>query len=198
MSRAHDDLQRYLTCYEGRLFDRPATRNRNSFTKEDIDRVRYLSIRCSPRFTDWLLGPVGRSATRPLLRAIPPQADIGDVTPEAFERTLGPSSPAWELWTVLYEGLAEYQENLRGGTLVAAGKLLHGKRSGLIPIYDSRIHAALGVTNRNIWEAFWYVMRDEEVRHGLHALQASVFPEAETLTLLRVLDIVAWMSLETG
>jgi len=131
-----------------------------------------------------------------LLRAISAQADISDVTPEVFDRTLGPGSPAWELWTVLYDGLTEYHLNRRAGTAVTAGKLLHSKRPGLIPIYDSRIHRALGVTNRNIWEALWYVMQDAEVRRGLFALQASVFPEAQGLTLLRVLDIVARMSHE--
>jgi len=196
ISRAHAGLERYLTSYEGRLFDHPYSRDRNSFTQEDIDRLVHLSVRCSPRFRNWLLRPEGRSSTRPLLRAIPADADIGEVTPEAFDRMLGPASPSWELWTVLYDGLTKYQVNRRAGTAVTAGKLLHGKRSGLIPIYDSRVHRALGVTNRNIWEASWYVMRDEEVRQGLLGLQASVFPEAIGLSLLRVLDIVVWMSLE--
>lgn len=53
----------------------------------------------------------------------------------------------------------------------------------------------LGVSHRDIWEAMWCVLRDRWVRQSLLDLQTSV-KEAAGLSLLRVLDIVLWMSVK--
>jgi hypothetical protein len=155
--------------------------------------VENLSVRCSPRFRNWLLGSAGQRQTHNLLRRIRHNLPIADVHPEHFEKTLGPTSPAWELWVLLYEKLTQLQTSRRGGTVATAGKCSMVKRPKLISIYDSRIRTALGVTNSNIWEALWCTIRDDQVRIGLRAIQNSV-PGASHLSLLRVLDIVAWMS----
>jgi hypothetical protein len=48
---------------------------------------------------------------------------------------------------------------------VTAGKLLHGKRPRLFPIYDDKaVKPALHVTQRTVWEAFWCVFRHSDVR----------------------------------
>jgi hypothetical protein len=49
----------------------------------------------------------------------------------------------------------------------------------------------LGVTQDNIWEAMWCVMRDPEIRRRVEEIRSAV-PKASDLSILRVLDIVAW------
>lgn len=190
---AQNHLLSYLTSYRGRLFNAGAPSPANSFTAGNLAQVEHLSVRCSLAFQRWLLGSAGQKQTGALLEKIDPDLDIADVEPCDYDRVLGPGSPSWELWTLLYGKLSQHQVSPRDGTIVTAGKLLHGKRPKLIPIYDSRIRSALGVSNRNLWEAFWCVMRDAEVRKALLSLQAS-FPQAGHLSPLRVLDIIAWMS----
>jgi hypothetical protein len=66
----------------------------------------------------------------------------------------------------------------------------------LIPIFDrARISKALGVDHRHSWEAVWCALRDPEVQSRLQDVQASV-AGADDLSLLRILDIVVWMSRE--
>ena len=73
---------------------------------------------------------------------------------------------------------------------------MHGKRPRLIPIYDQGgIGEALDVSHRDIWEAMWCVFRDPGIRRSLQDLQGDVM-EAASLSLLRVLDIVLWMSVK--
>jgi hypothetical protein len=66
----------------------------------------------------------------------------------------------------------------------------------LIPIYDQkRIGSIPGVTQRNVWEVMWCARRDDEIRQRLEVLKKKV-TEATELSLLRILDIVIWMSRE--
>jgi hypothetical protein len=82
------------------------------------------------------------------------------------------------------------------GKYVTASKLLHDKRPRLIPIYDrGGIGEALDVSHRDIWEAMWCALRDPGIREPLVELQANV-DDAADLSLLRVLDIVLWMSVK--
>ena len=82
------------------------------------------------------------------------------------------------------------------GKYVTASKLLHGKRPRLIPVYDrGGIGEALDVSHRDIWEAMWCALRDPEIRQSLVELHADV-DDAADLSLLRVLDIVLWMSVK--
>ena len=65
-----------------------------------------------------------------------------------------------------------------------------------IPIYDrGGIGKALDVSHSDIWEAMWCVLRDPGVRSSLQDLQGDVM-QAAGLSLLRVLDIVLWMSVK--
>jgi hypothetical protein len=106
---------------------------------------------------------------------------------------LGPDSAAWQLWQLVFDKQQGARSSGRG---VTAGKLLHAKRPRLVPIYDrARISKALKTDHGHFWEAVWCALRDPEVRSRLRHIQASV-DEAGDLSLLRVLDIVAWMSRE--
>src|SRR5216683_2140594 len=95
---------------------------------------------------------------------------------------LGPDSPAWQLWQLLYD----MQQGARSaGRGVTVGKLLHDKRPRLIPVFDrKRISKALAIDHRHFWEAIWCDMRDPETRARLRDIRASV-DQAAHLTLLR-------------
>ena len=51
------------------------------------------------------------------------------------------------------------------------------------------------MSHRDIGEAMWCALRNPEIRRSLLELQADV-NDAADLSLLRVLDIVLWMSAE--
>jgi hypothetical protein len=128
-----------------------------------------------------------------LLRAIPQDLDIWEVPRSDYDSRLGPGSAAWQLWQLAFEKQKGARSAGRG---VTAGKLLHAKRPRLIPIFDrARIGKALSVDHGHFWEAIWCALRDPQVRSRLRDIQGSV-DEAADLSLLRVLDIVVWMSRE--
>lgn len=191
--RAAADLKRYLTHYGGKDFDELADRKSlNEFTVRDFRAVRTLSVCVRDSAKNWLRG-AGRDKIRVLLDQIPAEFDIWDVKPEEYEMTLGRKSPAWKLWEILYDKQAGARHAGRG---VTAGKLLHGKRPRLIPIFDrKRVAAALKAKRSHFWEAIWCTMRDPEIRQRLEEIQREV-SEASGLSLLRVFDIIVWMSSE--
>ena len=52
-----------------------------------------------------------------------------------------------------------------GGRGVTAGKLLHGKRPRLIPIFDrARVAVAVRAPSSHFWEAIWCAMRRPEIQ----------------------------------
>lgn len=189
--RAVPDLRLYITTYPGRRFDREIDHQvADDFTLQDLRAVRHLGVSVSFTTQEWLVGE-GREEVRLLLQSIPSNLDIWEVPREDINAMLGPGSPAWRLWKILSEKQQESKSAWKGGT---AGKLLHGKRPRLIPIYDqSKIGRKLGVSRSGIWEAMWCALRDPEVRQSLRVIQADV-DEAAHLSLLRVLNIVVWMS----
>jgi hypothetical protein len=191
--RAVTDLRHYLTSYGGRRFDELADRSKPcEFTVNDFEAVGKLNVSVLLSARDWLIGD-GRDEVRALLCQIPADLDIWDVEPEEYQAILGQESPAWKLWEILYH----LQEGARhAGRGVTAGKLLHGKRPRLIPIFDrARVAQTIGVAHLHFWEAIWCALRDSGIRDGLRAVQAEV-TEASGLSLLRVLDIIIWMSTE--
>ena len=92
------------------------------------------------------------------------------------------------------------------GTIVS--KVLHRKRPDLVPLYDSRIwtaYTAAGSIPRvshRTWvefmELFCAKMRDDirENRDEFLTLQKTAAEQGADLTLLRILDILVWMSSE--
>lgn len=189
--KAADNLRRYLSSYGGAQFDRLTDRLLlDEFTLADFKAVHELSVSVLYTARQWLLGE-GRDQVQQLLHDIPADLDIWEVPADRFDSVLGPDSPAWRLWQII----SDRQDGAGfAGKHVTASKLLHGKRPRLIPIYDrSGIGEALDVSHRDIWEATWCALRDREVRQSLVKLQADV-DDAVGLSLLRVLDIVLWMS----
>ena len=126
--------------------------------------------------------------------AIPDDCDIWNIAPADYDSHLGPGSPAWQLWRLVFD---KQKGARRAGRGVTAGKLLHAKRTRLIPNFDrARISKALSIDHQHFWDAIWCTLRDPEAVSRLRAIQASV-DHAAGLSLLRVLDIVAWMSQES-
>jgi Family of unknown function (DUF6308) len=191
--RAAADLHRYLDSFTCAKFDQLADRlNPDEFTDRDFRAVRKLNVSVLRSAQQSLLGDAKPEVTR-LLRAISDDLDIWDVAPADYDSRLSPDSPAWQPWQLVFDKQKGARSAGRG---VTAGKLLHAKRPRLVPIFDrARISKALSIDHRHMWEALWCVLRDPDVRSRLCAIQASV-DQAAGLSLLRVLDIVAWMSQE--
>ena len=92
------------------------------------------------------------------------------------------------------------------GTIVS--KVLHRKRPDLIPLYDSRIwtaytiSGAIGRGSHRPWvevmQALCHSMRSDLANNRAEfvALQASAKEHGADVTLLRILDILVWMSSE--
>ena len=191
--RPVQDLRRYLTSYGGASFDHLTDRGAcDEFTREDFLAVRRLSVSVLGTARTALRGEA-LPQVRQLLGAVPVDLDIWDVPPGDYDAVLGAHSPAWQLWQMLFDLQKGARSSGRG---VTAGKLLHGKRPRLIPIFDrKKISVVLAIDQRHCWEAFWCIMRDSRIRTRLQDIQARV-GQAAALSLLRVLDIVVWMSQE--
>lgn len=190
--RAQDDLHRYITTYRGGRFDPKVDRaHPNEFTDKDFRAIWHLSVYFLHSAQLWLRGE-GLETVRALLGSIPDDRDIWEVPPQEYAAMLGPDSKASKLWKTL---VARQDGARHAGKYVTAGKAMHGKRPRLIPIYDREgIGRAIpGITQRNIWEVMWCALRDKEIRERLLQIKAGV-PVAADLSLLRVLDIVIWMS----
>lgn len=189
--KAAGNLRRYLSSYGGAQFDRLTDRLVvDEFTQADFRAVHELGVNVLHTARQWLLGG-GRVRVQRLLQDIPADLDIWEVPADRFDSELGPDSSAWRLWQII----SDLQDGAGfAGKYVTASKLLHGKRPRIIPIYDrSGVGQALDVSHRDIWEAMWCALRDPEIRQSLLELQADV-NDAASLSLLRVLDIVLWMS----
>jgi hypothetical protein len=188
-----DNLHRYFSSFGGARFDKLVDHQAvDEFTVADFKAVHELNVSVLRTAQEWLRGE-GRPHVQQLLRRIPADLDIWEVPADRFDGELGPGSPAWHLW----ELIAHRQDGAGfAGKYVTASKLLHGKRPRLIPIYDrGGIGEALDVSHRDIWEAMWCALRDGGIRLSLQDLRAGV-NEAAELSLLRVLDIVLWMSIK--
>jgi len=183
--------------YSGGAFDREVDHGHpNEFTQKDFDAVARLKVHVVKSAQLWLSGE-GKAEANHLLEDIPQDVDIWNVAEDHYAKVLGEDSPAWQLWKLL-EGLQQEGQARRAGTGVTAGKLLHGKRPRLIPIFDREVvEPELHVTDRNVWEAFWCTLRNVDIRERLNEIRESV-PEAAHLSTLRVLDIIVWMSVKAG
>ena len=191
--RAPHDLRRYLRRPGGGQLERLADYGTpDEFTDNDFRAVQTLSVSALHAARQWLRGD-GREQVRCLLQAMPRSLDIWGVEPEGCSAVLGPGSPAGRLWALLYEKQAGARS---AGRAVTAGKLLYVKRPRLIPIFDrGRVAKVLNPPRSQFWEVMWYALRDPGIRQKLQDLQSRV-SESSGLSLLRVLDIIVWMSVE--
>lgn len=122
-----------------------------------------------------------------LLRQIPADCDLHDLSTTEFERILGMNSPGQDLWNLLRGGIGMHR--------VATFKLLARKRPRLCPIADSRTEAVLS-RQHNWWRAWHLALSSSsdlvtEIE-TIRRIAAEATPDSAGLSILRVADIVLW------
>ncbi|MFI1990762.1 DUF6308 family protein [Actinoplanes sp. NPDC020271] len=191
--RAPGDLAAYFAetgerRYTGRRFDafadggdQPAVRD--VITPEDLLAVQALSA-VIPAETMFALldGELGRQMTE-LLARVPTDLELG--TRDA-RKQVGNQSAVSEAWSLL--------RDRPDVGFVRAGKLIARKRPHLIPVYDRVIRCLYGRPQQ-----VWLRLHDRLAGDGarLRGELAALRTRAELpprLSLLRVLDVVLWMS----
>ncbi|SCG16634.1 hypothetical protein GA0070610_2906 [Micromonospora echinofusca] len=186
------DLKRYFghageSAFTGGQFerlggggDRPETCN--LVTAEDLIAVELLSVRVPPRTAlDLLQGALGEAVSAEL-GEIPTTVALGH--PGALP-LVEKGQGAYRAWRLLRKA--------DGIGWVVAGKLLARKRPHLVPVYDEVVACAFR-TRKDFWR--WLHGRLGE-RDGILAERlADLRRQAElpdTISLLRILDVVMWM-----
>ncbi|WP_242625638.1 DUF6308 family protein [Streptomyces sp. BK022] len=151
-------------------------------TAEDLVAVQMLSVTVPAQVSlDLLEGPPGRALSE-LLSRIPADADMVEV--DAAQLDTG--SAADQAWRLL--------RRADGVGWVKAGKLLARKRPRLIPVYDNVVKCLLGWPP-HFWLPLHTALRADD--HALHHTLLDLRKRAgvpETVSALRVCDIVLWMA----
>jgi hypothetical protein len=149
-------------------------------TAEDLVAVTMLSVHVPGDVALQLLeGDLGPSISRHLAH-VPRDASISD--PAAAE-LFAPSSHARVAWDLL--------EKPHGMGWVITNKLLARKRPQLIPVYDGVVHCAFGKPT-GLWNWLLAMFATGELEQLLMSVRAAA-GVAETVSPLRVLDVIVWM-----
>lgn len=175
--------------YSGSRFESVAAMNPdpNTIGLADFVAVSMLSVNVPGEAALRLLGPDSSNINR-LLSQIPVDLDIVDADPSS----LGGESPAAQLWSVLRQG--------RDGVgRTTTSKLLAAKRPRLLPIWDSFVEIATGLDTSDNWRKFQYVLVEDDRRlwKWLQSLRSEVKTLPPTVSELRILDVLLWMSVKS-
>lgn len=192
VERAARPVQTYgAGGYTGSAFDTYGHNDPIRITGDDLIAVSMLSIQIREQGNSSLrpssictLERLAGSITE-LLAAVPADRGLHTLTASEFDRWLGPGSAG----DVLYRLLRNQAEIPR----VAVYKLLARKRLALFPIRDTVVEKALGQTTDPWWRPWWETLAgDPELVAHLGEIRRR--SGAEHLSLLRVADIVVWMT----
>lgn len=177
--------------FTGAAFDTYGRNDPVRITGDDLIAVSMLSIQIrehsnaalrpsSIRTLDSLAASIAK-----LLAALPADRDLHTLREAEFDRWLGPGSSGDDLYWML--------RKQAGIPPVAVYKLLARKRLGLFPIRDSVVSKAVRQTADPWWRPWWEALAGdpEIVAHLDRIRQVS---GAGHLSLLRVADIVVWMT----
>ncbi|EMY33262.1 hypothetical protein D477_015763 [Arthrobacter crystallopoietes BAB-32] len=162
----------------------------NIITAEDLLAVSCLAVHVRAQASIALLGPLADTVSQ-YLADLPSDVALGDLSESEFEKLLGRTGPAQELWDLLRQ---------KGGIRwhigeTTATKILARKRPHLFPIVDHVVRSRTGV-KRDFWRT-WY--QELHSNNGEASPLTSWLEDVRTkagqpdLSLLRVLDIVLWM-----
>lgn len=177
--------------YTGSQFELLADRaHPDEITAQDLVAVGALSVTVPIRAALWLLSDDGRSAVTSLLRQVPADLEIWE--PDAA-RYLSREGEMWRLWDELDSAYWPGRRAGNGMGRTLKSKLLAAKRPRLVPVLDRVVCDALPSTG-DWWEAFRAALADAETRRLIADATASA---PDTVSLLRRIDIVVWMS-ESG
>ncbi len=194
---ASDLLKRYYSLredgrprYTGSRFESIAASNADPdvLAPADFVAVSMLSVDVPAKAAIRLLDRDAAMISE-LLQKIPVDVDLVDAEPSH----IGKDSAATQLWNVLRNG----HDGL-GRTRTS--KLLAAKRPRLLPIWDSFVQKATGLDTLDYWAKFQSVLGDEQraVWRWLCDLRALDIGVPQTVSELRLLDILLWMSVETS
>lgn len=181
--------------FTGRHFDSfaPQDRQINEFTAADFYAVSALSVTVPTKAGFPILDRNGDVDFGHFLQQVP-DVNIEDISSrDEFEKVLGEASEATILWDLLCRNNKGDKKWDIGPT--TASKLMHRKRPGLIPIYDSVIKSVLNDKSKTNWQHWWEALAGDqgaELRARANALREAIGKE-DHLSLLRVLDVVLWM-----
>lgn len=191
VERAAGLVRTYCAAYTGAAFDTYGRNHPVRVTGDDLIAVSMLSIQIREQSNAALRPSSIRTLERlagavtELLAALPTDRDLHTLSNSEFQRWLGPGSAGDVLYWLL--------RTQAGIPRVAVYKLLARKRLALFPIRDTVVEKALGQTADPWWRPWWETLagapdikaRIEEIRRGSGASHVS---------LLRVADIVVWMT----
>lgn len=176
--------------YTGSRFETVAALNSdpNTIAPADLVAVSMLSVNVPAQAAIRLLGPDAARISE-LLSQIGESVDIVDIESEA----LCANSPAGELWNVLRRG----RDGLGPTT---TSKLMAAKRPRLLPIWDTFVERATGLDTVDYWAKFRSVLTADEKRiwKWLGDIQSPASNVPKSVTKLRILDVLLWMSVATG
>lgn len=112
----------------------------NRITAQDLIAVSMLSVHVPAQAALGILADLAKDFER-LLQDVPVDARFEDLTPSDFESYLGEDGPAANAWTLLRQPDARW-----GIGQTTASKILARKRPHLLPIYDSVVAEAVGLS----------------------------------------------------
>ena len=189
---AADAVRSYMEDeYSGAAFDGFGENNPVKITSDDLIAVTMLSIHIREKSTSSLRPSsilkldslADQIADR--LGQIPTDRELHTLTQGEFERWLGPESPGDELYWLLRKEASMPR--------VAVYKLLARKRLLLMPIRDTVVERALFQTQGEWWRPWWETLAtDPGMVYRLTRIRQR--SGAGHLSLLRVADIVLWMT----
>ncbi len=191
VERAAELVRTYRAGYTGAAFDTYGRNDPARITGDDLIAVSMLSIQireqgnASLRPTSILALERLEGAVTELLAAVPADRDLYMLSGAEFERWLGSGSAGEVLYWLLRQQAAIPR--------VAVYKLLARKRLALFPIRDTVVEKALGQTADPWWRPWWETLAvDPEIVARLEEIRR--LSGASHLSLLRIADIVVWMT----
>ncbi len=161
--------------FAGATFERLGHNDPRSFGTDDLLALTLLDVAVKPRGVRQLLGPEAPYLTTAL-------TDIGD------------DKPLWEADDLMLDKATELWHRLcRIDSIdaVTAGKLLARKRPQAIPIVDKWVIRALNAPRGGYWTSIRTALQDRERRGRIEACRGSA---SESVTTLRLLDVIIWMT----
>lgn len=171
-------------AYSGARFDTfggggDAADTCDRFTSDDLVALSFLAVSVPGHAASAVLERK-RHMLNGLLAEIPADVDLW----AADESVIADDSPAAKLFHEL--------DSLDGVGWVTAHKLLARKRPRLLPVYDSVVEAALQPNQRAYWRPLRTDLQQDGVVKQLGKIRSAANVD-ESISLLRILDIVIWM-----
>lgn len=183
-----------LPAYTGSYFNSWAGggdsgENRDTITADDLIAVSFLSVRIPGEAAIGFLD-THKDKISGLLKEIPSDRKLADLSSSEFSQFLGQDSAAQELWHVL-----RGRDTGRWGVgRTKASKMMARKRPHLIPIYDSVVAPLMGLKKSDNQWLTWYgaFTEDPGLQQRLRKIKKASEVE-ELISDLRVMDILLWM-----